>query len=738
MSEFDLIEQRGLQGHTSLSVTARHLNGHASIPVFELCVAAENSDFPKQPYLPGWQELEVARANIFEWDGRSLTWQSKDILQSHRAPTLCSVTLADLPGLQARTSDKLPSGHDKAIRWTWELPEGVNLYGLGQRSGPMERRGLTASNWTTDSPTGHGRTTDPLYQAHPLLWGVTDDCWWAWLYQHPGYSRFDLGQSELQKLESLTLGDTLTLQVHAASSPEQLLKSLRQTLGAPSPPPLWSLGFHQSRWGYKSADEVSTLIDTFRDKELALDVVHLDIDYMDDYRSFTFHPERFPEPKKQFEEWSQKEVKVVTIIDPGLKFDTSGDYEALSGGLEGEHFIKSNSGAPQVGYCWPDEALFPDFCQENTRDWWAELSQFYFERGVSGLWIDMNEPAIFDSPFWTGKATQHPMPLDTPWGDSIHLKQRNLYGSLMAQATHSAWKDENKRPWVLTRSGFTGVSHHAWSWMGDNTSWWEHLALSLPQLSSMALVNSAFVGVDIGGFFGHCPGDLYSAWIEASVIYPFMRAHSAMGTSEQHPWSFGPEVEAVAQKALQLRYRLLPYIYSASVHHCQGDLPPLRPVFFDYPDDKRFRYTEDQVMFGPHMMACPFLHRGKTQRMVQLPEGKWYDFHTGVPVLGQSLIIDRNPGLVPLFVKAGAVIPWLAKNVQSSAEALKSPWELKYFPGEEELVSKVYWDSGDGPVNVDGKCLRLVLQGAGQKFQVLSKHTPHPYESLVLEALRQG
>ena len=712
MADIRNIEQTEHQNPDSLQVSTQHLMGHSQQAIFEISLTpheTKSEDHLSSP--PGWESLRLSEAGPFQWkpEDKSLTWNGKLLLKAKSFPHLKVCDTAKLPGFLCRKGDPLPKGSTESLVWNWHLPDHVNLYGLGQRSGPLERKGLKATNWTTDSPTGHNRTTDPLYQAHPLLWGKTDSCWWAWLYKHTGYSHFDLAQSEPNLLQSITLGDSLRFQVHAAESPVDLLQSLRQTLGSPQLPPLWAFGFHQSRWGYKSADEVGALIENFQNRSLPLDVVHLDIDHMDDYRSFSFHNERFPEPKEQFQDWEAKGVKVVTIVDPGLKFESNQEYEALASGLKGDHFIKSPSGAPQVGYCWPDEALFPDFNHERTQDWWAEQCQFYLSRGVAGIWIDMNEPAIFDKPFWSGGVKQHPMPLNTPWGDSDHLTLRNLYGSCMSRATQKAWKNKKKRPWVLTRSGFTGVSSYAWSWMGDNTSWWEHLQLSLPQLSSMSLVNSSFVGVDIGGFFGHCTASLYSAWIEASIIYPFMRAHSAMGTTEQHPWSFGPQVEAIARRALNLRYRLLPYIYSAAVHHCEGGLPLLRPLFFDFPEEG-FQFTEDQVMFGPDILACPFLKQGESERLVRLPAGEWFNFHTAEPLEGgRSITVKRNPGLIPLFVRAGSTLPLLQSEAQNSTEASADSLLFRHFPSDGYRSSHFYWDQGEGHSHKQGESLRLEL-----------------------------
>jgi alpha-glucosidase len=744
MSEFEVLEQHETFPKTELAVQTCHLQGRHNLPVLQLWFGEESwDDRPRPEEIPGWIALEPTATGPLSWSEGSISSQETPLLSSLSLPSLALTTADQLTGFLCRPGDSLPKGQNCVVVWRCRLEPNTQLFGLGERSGPLERTGLSATNWTTDSPTGHHRTTDPLYQAHPLLWGVTGDLWWAILLCHTSYSRFDLGQTNPGVLEISALGRSLCLQVHTGETPEQLLRSLRQTLQDPPVPPLWSLGFHQSRWGYKHSDEITALVENFRKKKLPLDVVHLDIDHMEEYRSFSFSESRFPEVEQQIATWNKEGVRVVTIIDPGLKFDYGSGYEPIKSGLEQNHFIKTNSGSPVVGYCWPDEALFPDFCRAGARDWWAQLCSFYLDKGVSGLWIDMNEPAIFDRPFWTGNAQQMPMPLDTPWGEAFkplnHLTLRNLYGSQMSQATEMAWAESPKRPWVLTRSSFTGGSHHAWSWMGDNTSWWEHLQLSFPQLSSMGLVNSGFVGVDIGGFFGHCHGELYSAWIEASVVYPFMRAHSALGTAEQHPWSFGPEVEEVARVALDLRYRLLPYIYSSFFGHCEGDSPPIRPVFFDYPKDHRFRYLEDQVMFGPHLMACPFLRRGENHRLVHLPEGEWYDFHTGLRIeSSETVIIERRPGLIPLFVKAGAAIPTLSEAAYCTRESHTVPWELTYFPGRTEVQSKLYWDSGDGWDFRDGDCLRMTLTNSQGKLRVTQRAVSESFASKTVALTTAG
>lgn len=701
---------------------SRALCGKHEIEVLELCFNPQEQAklWPSQATIPGLVSLkECIDPSAFRVvkleDKLMISWKEQTILESVRLPRLIKVKLEELKGLKAREGDCLPPGFQSALCLSWKLEDTGLLYGLGQRSTPLEKRGTSASNWTTDEPSGHNRTTDPLYQAHPLLWGKIDKLWWAAFLPHSPYTRFDLGQDLYQEMNWLSLGSSLCLHVHAAESPQDLFRSLSQCWQPPSPPPLWALGFHQSRWGYKTGQEVLDLVGEFKRRELPLDVVHLDIDHMEGYRSFTFAKERFPQPKDLIDDIEQQGVKIVTIIDPGLRFDPCSGYEACDSGLKGDHFLKSSGGAPVVGYCWPDEALFPDFSRQATRSWWAEQAKFYLEQGVAGLWIDMNEPAIFDKPFWTGGHKQQPLPLNTPGGEDearfCQASLHNLYGSQMAQATSETWAGSAKRPWVLTRSGFTGVGAYAWSWMGDNTSWWEHLKLSLPQLASMGLVGCPFVGVDIGGFFGHCTPELYSYWIEASVIYPFMRAHSALNTRQAHPWSFGEEIEGVAKTALSLRYRLLPYLYQSAMAAVKGEVPILRPMFFDFPDDPRFYQLEDQVMFGPHLMAAPFLNPGQSERLVVLPQGMWYELLSGkVYGPGSSIIVERTPGLTPLFARAGSAIALLSKNITQSRHAQGMEWSLLSFPGPQEVESQLYWDEGEGYEYQSGKYWEMKLK----------------------------
>lgn len=732
VSEFELAPAKESVPGQELLLQAQAVEGEAGLPLLRLRVGdSESPHRPSMNQIPGLRvpRASLARAIQMQRPGGDveLSLAGKVFLLSQGGPQIQAVALSELAGLSARSEDRLPEGFGQIVHWDWRLQEGDRFYGLGQRSMPLERRGTACTNWTTDEPSGHHRTTDPLYQAHPLVWGERQGIWWAAFLVHSSYTRFDLGQTCPDRMRWSSLGESLEVLVAAGQSPAEVWASLQQLWEAPSLPPLWALGFHQSRWGYRSGQEIEQLVQEFRQRGLPLDAVHLDIDHMEGYRSFSFSAERFPDAPGLIARLGAEGVKTVTILDPGLRFAPGSGYEPLEEGLAEGHFLTSESGSPWVGYCWPDEALFPDFYRPETRQWWGRWAATYLKSGVSGLWIDMNEPAIFDRPFWSGGARQAPLPLSLRAGSEgqrfTQAALHNLYGSNMALATQEAWKGCEERPWILTRSGFAGVGGLAWSWMGDNTSWWEHLQMSFPQLASMGLSGSTFVGVDIGGFFAHCSAELYSAWIEAAVVYPFFRAHSALGTREQHPWSFGPEVEAVARRALELRYRLLPYFYATAQGQTVGHPPWLRPMFFDYPEDMRFVACEDQVMVGPDLMAAPFLVRGQQHRVVELPTGNWYDFHSGEALEGgRPWLIRRRPGLIPLFARAGSVIPLWHNQVppDHSGQWAESNWVLQVFPGKGR--SRLYWDQGQGLGYQQGQYLEVELAVEGDSVVPSTLH----------------
>ncbi|MBA3534937.1 MAG: glycoside hydrolase family 31 protein [Ardenticatenales bacterium] len=602
----------------------------------------------------------------FASDESAVSWDAADLIGS---------------GLQTREGDRtpyaLPEGPAQTeVRLKKQIVGQEAYYGFGQRTGLLDRRGRKITNWTMDPAWGHARHLDNMYQAHPFFMALRPGLAWGCFLHSSWYSQFDVGATTWETLEIITHGGELDYYLFYGPTPAEVVDQLTQLTGRPFMPPLWALGYHQSRWSYMDAPEMRELAREFREREIPIDVLHFDIDYMHGYRDFTWHPERFPDPAGLLADLREQGIRAVTIIDPGVKYDLHSGYPVAREGLNQRMFIETPEEIPFVGYCWPDAALFPDFAQEKVRAWWGEQHKGHLEAGVAGIWNDMNEPAIFDRPFSEGFSKQKPMPLKTPQGNeeerTTHAETHNLYGYLMSRATHEGLRHlrPEERPWVLTRSAFTGIQQWAAGWMGDNSSWWEHLEMSLPQLASMGVSGLPYVGVDIGGFFDNPSSELFARWVELGTFYPFMRTHTGAGTTRQEPWSFGPEVEEIARAAIQFRYRLLPYLYTlAHETHLTG-LPIFRPLFFDFPNDPTTYHRHDQIMVGPHLLVAPIYHPGNEYRMVYLPEGSWYDFWSGKGFTGPAQLTVHAPlGRIPLFVRGGAVLP-LGNVRQSTMEPL--------------------------------------------------------------------
>lgn len=574
------------------------------------------------------------------------------------------------------------------VRVAKRMAPDEGYYGFGERIGLPDRRGRTLTNWTVDPPFGHNRSLDNLYQAHPAFLALRPGLAWGLYLHSTWFSRFDAGGADWDTLELLTLGGELDYYVLYGPAPADVVERLTYLTGRPALPPLWALGYHQSRWSYMDAGEVRSIAHGFRERGIALDAIHFDIDHMRGYRDFTWDPDRFPDPAGLLADLRAQNIRAVTIIDPGVKADVGGGYAVADDGLAHDAFIKNPDGAPFVGYCWPDAAFFPDFARADARAWWGDQHAGDVAAGVAGIWNDMNEPATFERPFSEGPSPQKPPPTGLPQGTgadrTVHAEVHNLYGLLMSRATYEglARLRPGERPWILTRSGYTGVQRYAAAWMGDNDAWWEHLESSITQLASMGLCGVPHVGVDIGGFFENASAELYARWVQLGTFYPFMRTHSAAGTRRQEPWSFGERVEAIARDAIALRYRLLPYLYTLAHRAHRTGAPLLRPLLYDFPDDPATHHLHDQLMAGPHLLVAPIYHPGREHRDVYLPRGHWYDFWSGTALDGGQAIVAHAPlERIPVFVRGGAILP-LGNRRGSTSEPLTELTLAIYPAGE--------------------------------------------------------
>lgn len=651
-------------------------------------------------------------------------------------PAWETVTLQDIL-IESQPDDHLPPEARIAIHLNKRLHDNEGYYGFGERTGGLNRRYRCMTNWARDILVpGQGRSLDNLYQAQPFFLAAQPGNAWGLFLNSTGYSQFDVGASIENELGILTIGSELDYYIFIGPTPAAVVEQLTRLTGRPALPPFWALGFHQSRWSYNDQTEIEYIADNFRSRDIPLDVIHFDIAYMHDFRDFTWDPQRFPTPKNLIDKLHENGIRAVTIIDPGVKNDIDSDYDVAKQGISASMFIRTSNGQLFSGYCWPGEALFPDFFRAQVRHWWGRQYIKLLEMGVDGIWNDMNEPAIFDRPFGKPDLKLLQIPMNASLGDeqekAYHVQVHNLYGTLMARAGYEGLQllRPDKRPWVLTRNAFTGAQRYAVTWMGDNSSWWEHLEMSLPQLANMGLSGMPHAGVDIGGFHGNADAELFGRWMELGTFYPFMRCHTAINTRAQEPWSFGPEVERICKQSIELRYRLLPYIYTLAHLAYRSGAPLFRPLFYDFPDQPDLYTIEDQFMFGPLLLVAPIYRPGISRRLVELPEEPWYDFWTGEIIDSSPLIQSAPLGRIPIFVRGGSILT-LGNIRQSTLEPL-TELTVTFYPGDNAQWTLIE-DDGETNDYLTGYITETLFEMTMNEQEIIlkihprqGKFNPHP------------
>lgn len=648
--------------------------------------AVTRADEEWPPALLGMKETETAIAINTD----------RFLIQIQRDP--CRIVCFDQLGT-AFAEDAEPGlgwAENTVSGWKKIAPE-EHFYGFGERTGLLDKRSEKKTNWTVDS-LDYTTLTDEMYQAIPFFLALRPNLAYGILLNSTFWSQFDMGASQPGVWQMQTHSGELDYYLIYGPTPAEILATYGELTGRMPLPPKWALGYHQCRWSYDSETVVRELTREFRDRQIPCDVIHLDIDYMRGYRVFTWSPKRFPEPKKLLDELKQNGFKTVTIVDPGVKYEPEADYEIFEQGMAEDYFVRDATGEIFHGYVWPDKAVFPDFLKPEVRQWWGDCHRALTEAGVAGIWNDMNEPAISERPF--GDNGGHIwFPLDAPQGPTsertTHAEAHNLYGLHMAQAAADGLERlrPQQRSFVLTRSGFAGVQRYSSVWMGDNQSWWEHLEQSLPMLCNMGLSGVPFVGCDIGGFAGNATAELFARWMQVGLLYPLMRAHSSMKTEQHEPWVFGEQTEKICREYIELRYRLLPYLYTLFWEAATTGAPILRPLLYHYPNDRTTYHLYDQVLLGACLMAAPVYRPGVEQRAVYLPEGTWYDWWTGTSYNGPTHILAAAPlERMPLYVRAGSVIP-LQPVMQYVDQHPLTELRLRIWPGIGEYT--LYEDDGD-------------------------------------------
>jgi alpha-glucosidase len=600
-----------------------------------------------------------------------------------------------------------------AKRWRFAMPPG-HSYGLGERTGLLDKRGKRYTNWTTDRYEGHGPTTDELYVAVPLVIDVESDGSARGLFLNSTYrSCFDLSDVASNAASVWVEDGDIDLFVIDGPDVGAVVRCYSELTGRPQLPPRWALGYHQARWSYASEDEVRHIADEFRDRRLPCDSLHFDIDCMDGFRSFTWDAGAFPKPGRLIADLGARGFHAAAVVDPSVKYEPEGGYALYDEGAAAGHFVRRGPESDEefLGYVWPGLCALPDFARADVRDWWAKWHATLFEDGVRCVIADMNEPALRDRPIDDPNSERIDPPPSAPHGGAdepaTHAEVHNVYGVLHAQATAEAFAVllPEERSFVMTRAGFAGVQRSAGVWTGDNASTWEHLEMSLPQILNLGLSGVAFAGADIGGFFENCGPELLVRWMQLGAAYPYMRNHCAEGCAPQEPWVWGPDVEDACRASLELRYRLLPYLYTVLEESTRTGDPVLRPLVYHYGDDPRTRALHDQALIGRDLMVAPVVRPGVQRRNVYLPLGLWYETASDHVYVGPADVSLAAPlhTTVPLLARGGSIVP-TGPVVQWSDEQPLDPLTLDIYPDDRGTAhGRLYEDDGTSREYVGGR-----------------------------------
>ena len=564
-----------------------------------------------------------------------------------------------------------------------------SFFGLGDKPTDFNLKGKRLKNWNTDAYS-FAWNQDPLYRSIPFYISLNENIAHGIFFDNTFKAHFDFAAEDPTKTSFWADGGELQFYYIHGPHMMDVVKRYHIITGTHPMPPLWAFGYHQCRWSYYPEAKVRKIANGFRENKIPCDGLYLDIDYMDGYRCFTWNKKYFPDPKKTIKELAADGFKTVVIIDPGIRVDDN--YSVFKEGKEKRHFCRRSDDYFMEGHVWPGRCQFPDFTNPEVREWWGSLFEGLVDLGVAGVWNDMNEPAVFGSGTFPDDVRHQ---YDGYRGS--HRKAHNVYGMQMVRATYDGLRKlmKNKRPFTITRAGYSGVQRFSSVWTGDNVASWEHLVLGNIQLQRLSISGVPFCGTDIGGFSGEPDGELFTRWIQLGTFSPFMRAHSAGDTKEREPWSFGEPYTAINRKFIELRYRLIPYLYSVFWEHHRYGFPILRPVLMHEQDVYKNHFRQDEFTYGDKILICPVLAPDQETRHVYLPKGKWYYFWTNEMIDGgQEIEVTTPLDTMPIFMKAGAVIPEYPVMQYVGEHEIKEV-KLNVYYADYEVNSFLFEDYGE-------------------------------------------
>ncbi len=541
---------------------------------------------------------------------------------------------------------------DGKLLFTYRMGKNDVVYGLGEQTRGINKRGYVYESFCSDDPS-HTEEKSSLYGAHNMILvdGREKGERFIAFFDTPDRVKFDIGYTDIDILTVTTEKDVDVYLIDGRGEGlEDIVKEFRRIIGQSYVAPKWAFGFQQCRWSYGTADEVREVAKNYRENNIPIDAIYLDIDYMDHYKDFTINNEAFPEFESFVKEMKEDNIRLVPIIDAGVKIEEG--YDIYEEGVKNDYFCKDKEGKDFVGAVWPGKVHFPDFLKEDTRKWFGSKYDKLIDMGIEGFWNDMNEPAIFYSEDGLREAIDYAYSLkdknvdigtffslkdkmlgvansmsdysafyhDTKEGKISHIKLHNLYGYNMTRAASENFEEnyKDKRILMFSRASYIGAHRYGGIWQGDNMSWWSHILLSIKMLPSLNMCGFLYTGSDLGGFGAHATEDLVMRWTQFAIYNPLMRNHAAAGTRSQEFYRF-KDIEGF-KNMVEIRYGLIPYLYSEYMKAVLNGTMYAKPLSFVYEDDEYAIQTEDQLIIGNELMIAPVYTQNATGRYVYLPE----------------------------------------------------------------------------------------------------------------------
>jgi len=603
-----------------------------------------------------------------------------------------------------------------------KLQPGERFIGLGEKTGPLDRKGAAYENWNSDA-YAYNKGTDPLYSSMPFYIGVHHPFTYGIFLDNTHKSFFNFGASNNRFASFSADAGEMDYYLMYGNSVSEVIRHYTALTGRMELPPLWSIGYQQCRYSYYPDKEVFAVAQTFREKDIPADAIVLDIHYMDRYKIFTWDEKHFSDPKGLIDAIKKQGFRVVIMCDPGIKVEPG--YDAYDDGIKNDVFLKYPDGENYQGQVWPGWCHFPDFTKPAVRAWWATKFKDYVELGVEGFWNDMNEIATW------GNALPENIEFDFEGNKATMRRGRNVFGFQMARSTYEGTKKlmNGKRPFNLTRSSFSGIQRYSAVWTGDNVAYDEHMLLGVRIVNSMGLTGVAFAGYDAGGFVGEANPKLFARWISIASFAPFFRAHSMINTRDSEPWSYGEEVEGICRNYIKFRYQLMPYIYSLFYDASQTGMPVQRSLAIHYAHDPRVYngLYHNQYLFGPSILVAP-VESNKELVKVFLPDGDWFDLYTGRVFSGdQEIIVDSPIHRLPVFIKAGSVLPMQYATAHTGIR--QKEWILHIFCGKDPSDFLYYTDDGQTFDYQNGKSMKRLIQYLASENKILISAEDGSYQT---------